>query len=105
MATWIGLALVPAVSLMCCVPGFAAVGGMDASCGDGFDHACMHTNTPVFSVWPLVTGGVAAAALLALLLVPRRLVSLRMFLGALVVVPPLMNALVAAVELGKAGSA
>ncbi|BCY09308.1 hypothetical protein L3i22_043960 [Actinoplanes sp. L3-i22] len=99
------LVSVPLVSLLCCVPGFAVIGAMDASCGAGFDHECMDLAEPVFTVWPWVTGGVAAAALLTLLAIPRRAEGLRLLAGAVVVVPPIVNALVAFAQLSRTGPA
>jgi hypothetical protein len=98
-----GLVSVPAGSLLCCVPGFAAIGGMDASCGAGFDHECMDLSRPVFTVWPWVTGGTAAVALLTLFAIPRRAEGLRLLVGTVAVVPPVVNALVAFAELSSTG--
>ncbi|GIF09928.1 hypothetical protein [Actinoplanes siamensis] len=51
VAAVIALVSVPLVSLLCCVPGFAAIGGMDSNCGADADHACMDLSQPVFTVW------------------------------------------------------
>ncbi|WP_045747745.1 hypothetical protein [Actinoplanes rectilineatus] len=97
-----GLAAVPVVSLMCCVPGTAVLGQLDANCGADFERACLDTSQAVFTVWPYVTGGVAFAAFLARAWIPRRKESLRLVVGAFVVAPPLVNVLVAVAEFAKA---
>jgi hypothetical protein len=105
-APWIALASVPALALLCCVPGFAALGGMDANCGDsadGFDHECLDLSQPVFTIWPWVTGAVAVAALAGTRWIPHRSTGARLALAGLIVVPPVLNAIVAFVAVVKTG--
>ncbi|AEV84262.1 hypothetical protein ACWT_3239 [Actinoplanes sp. SE50] len=103
MATTVALLSVPLMSLLCCVPGFAALGGMDSSCGTGFDHDCLNLSRPVFTVWPWVTGGIAAVALVTRLAIPRRAEGLRLVAGAFIVVPPLVNAVAAFAAVHRPG--
>jgi hypothetical protein len=100
---WIALASVSAFALLCCVPGFAVVGAMDANCGDGFDHECLDLSRPVFSIWPWVTGAIAVAALLGTWRIPHRSAGTRLVLGSLIVVPPVLNAIFAFMEVSKTG--
>jgi hypothetical protein len=102
-AAFIALAAVPVLALLCCVPGFGALAAMDANCGDEFSNECIDFSDPVFAVWPWVTGGVAAAALLAMRRIPYRSEGIRLLVGSLVVVPPVINALAAYGELTKTG--
>jgi hypothetical protein len=103
-SSWIALASVPALALLCCVPGLATLGAMDANCGDaadGFDHECLDLSRPVFTVWPWVTGAVAVAALLATRWIRPRSTVARVALAGLVVVPPVLNAIFALVAVAR----
>jgi hypothetical protein len=107
----IALASVPALALLCCVPGSAALGAMDANCGesvDGFDHECLDPSQPVFTVWPWVTGAVAVAALaVAAMLgtrrIPHRPAGVGPALAGLIVVPPVLTAIFALAALMRTG--
>lgn len=100
---WIALASVSAFALLCCVPGLAFVGAIDANCGDGFDHECLDLSRPVFTIWPWVTGAIAVAALLATWWIPHRSTVARLVLAGLIVVPPVLNAIFAFAEVSKTG--